>query len=232
MVSYFRKFIDTMYSRERGLEGGLDPAAPTKDILGLIVEKLIQRARGLARGFRAAYVAGGVKFRGRDRISLGSGAVLGRGCVLDARSIEGIRLGDAVTVDQNAVLRSSGVLRNLGVGISVGARTSIGLNNFIHGGGGVEIGENCLLGPSVSIFSENHIFEDPSRPVRDQGELRARVVIEDDVWIGSGATVLAGVTVGTGAVVAAGAVVTADVEPYSIVGGVPARSLGSRGTIR
>jgi len=231
-MSYFRNLIDTMYSKERGLDGGLDPAAQTKDVLGLIAEKVAQRARGLVRGFRGAYVAGGVRFRGRDRVSLGRGAVLGRGCVVDARSLEGIRLGDAVTVDQNAVLRASGVLRNLGVGISVGARTSIGLNNFIHGGGGVQIGENCLLGPSVSIFSENHIFEDPSKPVRDQGELRARVVIEDDVWIGSGATVLAGVTVGTGAVVAAGAVVTSDVEPYSIVGGVPARPLGTRGKVK
>ncbi|MDY0830154.1 acyltransferase [Microbacterium sp. BG28] len=230
-MSFVRKLIDKKYSKERGLEAGLDPAAMTKDVLGLVVEKALQRARGLTRGFRGVYVAGGVKFRGRDRVSLGSGTVLGRRCVIDARSLEGIRLGDSVTVDENAVLRASGVLRNLGVGITVGARTSIGLNNFIHGGGGVTIGQNCLLGPSVSIFSENHIFEDPTVPVRDQGELRAAVLIEDDVWIGSGVTVLAGVTVGKGAVVAAGAVVTGDVEPYSIVGGVPARPIGSRGVV-
>lgn len=57
---------------------------------------------------------------------------------------------------------------------------------------------------------------------------KGNIVIEDDVWIGYGATIMSGVTVGQGAVIAAGAVVTKDVEPYSIVGGVPAKLLHYR----
>jgi acetyltransferase-like isoleucine patch superfamily enzyme len=52
--------------------------------------------------------------------------------------------------------------------------------------------------------------------------------VQDDVWIGHGATILKGVTIGMGSIVSAGAVVTKDVEPYSIVGGVPARVIKSR----
>lgn len=55
-----------------------------------------------------------------------------------------------------------------------------------------------------------------------------RVVIGHDVWIGHGATILPGVTVGNGAVIGAGAVVSKDVEPYTIVGGVPARLIRKR----
>lgn len=60
-----------------------------------------------------------------------------------------------------------------------------------------------------------------------QGENR-QIVIEDDVWIGYNAIILGGVTIGTGAVIAAGAVVTENVEPYSIVGGVPAKLIKKR----
>ena len=54
------------------------------------------------------------------------------------------------------------------------------------------------------------------------------IKIENDVWIGSNVTITAGVTVGEGAIIAAGAVVTKSVEPFSIVGGVPAKLIKSR----
>jgi acetyltransferase-like isoleucine patch superfamily enzyme len=59
----------------------------------------------------------------------------------------------------------------------------------------------------------------------EQGITAEGIVIEDDVWIGSGAVITDGVRVGKGAVVAAGAVVTRDVPPHTVVGGVPARVL-------
>ncbi len=61
------------------------------------------------------------------------------------------------------------------------------------------------------------------RPEDDQD-----VIIDDDVWVGSGAIILKGVRVGRGSIIAAGAVVNKDVPPYSIVGGVPARKIGTR----
>ena len=81
----------------------------------------------------------------------------------------------------------------------------------------------------MCVFSENHVTEVRTTPIRQQGETRAEVLIGDDVWIGAGVTVLAGVTIGLGAVVAAGAVVAQDVLPFSIVGGVPARTIKMRG---
>jgi phosphonate metabolism protein (transferase hexapeptide repeat family) len=108
-----------------------------------------------------------------------------------------------------------------------------------------EIGRFCAIAASVRIGAPNHPMERPSQHrftycpeyyfagvERDAAFFRERrgerVVIGNDVWIGHGAIVLPGVTVGDGAVLAAGAVVTRDVEPYAVVGGVPARKLRDR----
>jgi len=66
------------------------------------------------------------------------------------------------------------------------------------------------------------------RRINQQGHTLKPIVIHDDVWIGGGAIILAGITIGQGAVVAAGAVVTKNVEPYTIVGGVPAKRIKER----
>jgi acetyltransferase-like isoleucine patch superfamily enzyme len=92
----------------------------------------------------------------------------------------------------------------------------------------VVIGANCLIAEMVSIRDHDHGFSSKRIPMRLQDPRVEPVVIEDDVWIGSKATVTAGVTVGSGAIVAAGAVVTKDVPPDAIVGGVPARVIGQR----
>ena len=65
--------------------------------------------------------------------------------------------------------------------------------------------------------------------MRDQGHVAGVITIESDVWIGANTTIVGGVRVGQGSVVAAGAVVVRDVEPYTIVGGVPARFIKKRG---
>ena len=78
------------------------------------------------------------------------------------------------------------------------------------------------------MLSTEHRFDVKDTPIRESGLLAKPTAIEDDVWIGAGAIILAGVTVGRGGVVAAGAVVRKDVAPGSIVGGVPARLLKMR----
>ena len=93
----------------------------------------------------------------------------------------------------------------------------------------VRIGRYVLIAHDVSIQGGDHRYDVSGTPICFSGRPEMpETVIEDDVWIGHRAIIVAGVRVGRGAVVGAGAVVTKDVAPYAIVGGVPARKIGER----
>lgn len=110
--------------------------------------------------------------------------------------------------------------------ISLGDNSGIGDNSYIQGK--VIIGNNVMMAPNVAIIATNHNFGRKDIPMNQQGSVDMAINIEDDVWIGYGAKILAGVTINKGVIIAAGAVVTADVPEYTIVGGVPARMIKKR----
>jgi acetyltransferase-like isoleucine patch superfamily enzyme len=92
----------------------------------------------------------------------------------------------------------------------------------------VSIGNDVLIAYHVSLITSGHHFADTAQLIRTQGSSGQPIKIEDDVWIGAHVIILAGVTIGRGSVVAAGSVVTKDIEPYSVVGGVPAKLIKKR----
>jgi len=110
--------------------------------------------------------------------------------------------------------------------VTFGDRCSIA--NFVHiwGAGGVEFGNNVMLASHSVITSQTH---DKDADIYRDSSIKQRVVIGDNVWIGTGAIILSGVTIGTGAIVAAGSVVTKNVDRFRIVAGVPARDIGPAG---
>ncbi len=103
---------------------------------------------------------------------------------------------------------------------------------FMASRSGIIIGNKVMFGPHVTIIGGDHNTSLAGRFMFDVQEKRPQddqvVVIEDDVWIATGAIILKGVHIGRGAIVAAGSVVTHDVPPYSLVAGVPARVLSVR----
>jgi len=113
-------------------------------------------------------------------------------------------------------------------GLSLGDNVSIGKDVLITTVGEVKIGDNVLIGHGSKIISANHIIPEGRGTIRFSGHICEPIVIEDDVWIAAQAVVLPGVRIGTGSVVAAGAVVTKNVDPFTIVGGVPAHIIKHR----
>lgn len=106
-----------------------------------------------------------------------------------------------------------------------GRNITVGRDVFINAGchfqdhGGVTIGDGCQIGHNVVFATLNHGLSPEDR----QNTYPAPIVLGRNVWVGSNATILQGVIIGDNAVIAAGAVVTKDVEPATVVGGVPAK---------
>jgi galactoside O-acetyltransferase len=112
--------------------------------------------------------------------------------------------------------------------ISVGERVAINVNSYLDGRGEITIGNGVLVGPNCVIASCEHTFDNRDVPIYQQPVKYGPVIIEDDVWIGANVVIKCNVIVGKGSVVGAGAVVTKNVEPYTIVAGVPAKKIGVR----
>lgn len=113
--------------------------------------------------------------------------------------------------------------------VSIGDDCYIGARTRLYAyGEHITIGDNVIVAPEVLMITRNHNFADLDKPIVAQGYSYAPITIEDDVWIGFRAIILPGVTIGRGSVVAANAVVAKSVEPYSVVGGVPARLIRKR----
>ena len=111
-----------------------------------------------------------------------------------------------------------------GVEIRVGRNVFVNQNCTFYDLGGLDIADDVMIGPNVSLITSGHPIE-PSR--RRDGVIAKPIVIERNVWIAAGATIIGGVTVGENSVVAAGSVVTKDVPPNTLVGGNPARVIRS-----
>lgn len=112
--------------------------------------------------------------------------------------------------------------------VEIGDAVAINYYTIIVAFAKITIGNDVLIGPRVLIHSGNHRFADPTVRIRQQGHDQAPIDIGNDAWIGAHAVILSGVRIGHGAVVAAGAVVTKDVEPYTVVAGIPARKINER----
>ena len=190
---------------------------------GIFLRPFIQKADGLI------FLGKRVRIRAPRSLNLGRSVSIYDNVYLDCFSKQGITLGDNVTIREYAILECTGVIRFPGEGLTIGNNVGISQYCFIAARGLIKIGDNVQIGPSVTLFAENHNFENPDSLIRNQGVRRKGIVIEDDCWLGTGSKVLDGVVVGKGSVIAAGAVVTKDIPPYSVVAGVPARLIKRRG---
>ena len=138
------------------------------------------------------------------------------------RRVLGWDIGPGAAILMGQYIQMNGI-RTSGRRVSIGSGTVINQRCLIFTPSGLIIGNNVSISAEVALITGAHDINDPSFP----SDYRP-IIIDDYVWIGIRAVILQGVTIGRGAVVMAGAVVTRDVEPFTVVGGVPAKPIAER----
>ncbi len=133
----------------------------------------------------------------------------------------GYRYGKGSTIGEGAYINDPSRL-------VIGRNVSINRYSIIHAGGGIDIGDDVLVGPRVTIYSQNHAFKDGGIDINKQGYIHKKVIIERDVWIAAGAIILPGSHIQEGAVIGAGAVVRGVVSKGGVVIGNPATEVSRR----
>lgn len=134
-------------------------------------------------------------------------------------STHGLHFGNNVTIGRYTTIRPSSYygVGQIGYGLTMGDSSSIGPFSFVGCSGKIEIGSNVMIGPRVSLFAENHNFDDTEASIKSQGVNNKGIKIEDDCWIGSGVIILDGVTIGHGSVIGAGTLIAKDVLANSVI---------------
>jgi virginiamycin A acetyltransferase len=145
------------------------------------------------------------------------------------------------SVDLDAKIGTGCIVRagcTVSKSVALGRYSTLGDNCLLRGGGRIEIGPFCSIGPEVVMISENHAFDRLTTfPLAlykdlDGGEFEftsSDISIQADVWVGQRAVVLAGARIGSGCVIGAGSVVPrGEYEPYTVLAGVPARPIKKR----
>jgi len=194
-------------------------------IVGIGLRNLVYR---LIMNFDGtAAIENGVRIAYAGNVHLGEGVYLDRGVYLHALP-QGITIGAKTFLMHHTMLHVFNFRHLPQAGITIGSNCFLGEYNVIRGQGGVTIGNDVYTGPMVKIVAVNHVFDSLDRPIREQGVTAQGIVIEDDVWLGAGVTVVDGVTIGRGSIIGAGAVVTSDIPPYSIAVGIPAKPVKNR----
>lgn len=195
----------------------------------LLVNNLFTRFILLLRGYvffqKRIFLGKGCVISNKKNIVIGKNVTIDKRCDIDGYAIENLKFGNNVKIGAYSFISCTSHFSKYGKGITIGNNSACGRFTEFGAAGGIEIGNDVIMGSYISFHSENHNFLDRSKLIREQGVTSKGIKIGNNVWIGAKTTFLDGSIVGSNCVVAAGAVVNTIFPDNVVIGGVPAKIL-------
>jgi acetyltransferase-like isoleucine patch superfamily enzyme len=218
----FQKLLD-----KSGKSYIIDPKIPKALIYITLSKRFFMLIRGYLKTGKKVFVGRNTIIHNVSNISFGKNVTIDNNCQIDGFSSEKIQFGDCIKIGSYSTLSATSHLSKFGKGLKIGNNSAVGQFTQFGAAGGVEIGNDVIMGSYISFHSENHNFKDNTKLIREQGVTSKGIKIGNNVWVGAKATFLDGCEVGNNSVVAAGAVVNGIYPDNSIIGGIPAKVLKS-----
>lgn len=223
--------INKIISKLKGEKFEIDKSIPISYLLYFFMMKFFSLLYGILvlRKIKRAFVHPSSTVLCSSKIKFGKNFSIGRKCYVNALSKEGLICGDNVSMGFLTHVDLTGSMKNLGKGIKIGNNVGLGSHGHYGSGiGGLEIGNDTIIGNYVSFHPENHNYSDSSVLIRLQGVSGKGIKVGNNCWVGAKATFLDGSEIGNGCIVAAGAVVIGKFPDNVIIGGIPAKILKNR----
>lgn len=223
--------MNKLISKLKGENFHLDNRIPVSYVISIFTERIIMYLYGKLLFFRnkRIFIHPSSTIKCRHKIICGDNFTVGRNCFIDALSANGLVCGNNVSMGIFTHINLTGSFKYLAVGMKVGNNVGLGSHGHYGSGvGGLEIGDDTIIGNYVSFHPETHNYEDLNVPIRLQGVRGKGIKIGKNCWIGAKTTFLDGTEIGDGCIVAAGAVVKGVFPKNSIIGGIPAKVIKMR----
>lgn len=218
--------------RLRNPDFSFDSQLTSAMLMSLVCDKGKAVLRGMCKSpkhWRSGLMIGRrVRLLNKQNMHLGKWVKIEDYAHLNALGSGKLHIGNNSSIGAFSRVIISTSFNNIGKNIHIGENVGIGEYAYLGGGGGLEIGDNCIVGQYLSCHPENHNFADAEVQIRHQGVSRQGIKIGKNCWIGSKVTITDGVEVGDNCVIAAGAVVTKSMPANALIGGVPAKVLKMR----
>lgn len=201
----------------------IDPAIPDVFFRMILFQRIFMLVRGYLKLGKKIYIGRGCCITNKSNIDFGKNVTIAHNTKIDGFASRRLSIGDGSSIGAYSLVSCTSHPSKYGIGLIIGRNSAMGRFTEFGAAGGIEIGDDVIMGSYISFHSENHNFTDATKLIREQGVTSQGIKIGNNVWVGAKATFLDGCVVGDNCVVAAGAVVNSVFPSNCVIGGVPAK---------
>lgn len=211
--------------KKSGKNYEIDSEIPSMLFFKMMLTRAVMIFRGIIFLRKRVFVGANCNIMNKKNIIFYKNVTIDNYTRIDGYAKRKLIFGNNVKIGAFSNISCTSHLSKYGIGFSIGHNSSVGDYSQFGAAGGIEIGNDVIMGSYISFHSENHNYKDNLKLIREQGVTSQGIKLGNNIWVGAKVTFLDGTSIGNNTVIAAGAVVNGTYPDNVVIGGIPARIL-------